>query len=266
MAEEENSLPILKVNNLTKTFGGLVAVDELSFSVPQGIIYGLIGPNGAGKTTVFNMITRFYKPDSGKVLFQSDQGEVDLLDYRVHEIIDLGVARTFQNIELFNNMTVIENLMAGGHSQLKTNFFQEIFRLPGFKAKEKETRQQALEILDFLGLAGKENQPASSQPYGVQKLLELGRILMAEPEIILLDEPAAGMNDSETNRLAKLLQLIKDEFDITIFLVEHDMSLVMDICQQITAINFGKKICQGSPAEIQASEAVQEAYLGRKEN
>ncbi len=258
-------MSVLKIEALRKTFGGLVAVDDLNFAVPRGSIYGLIGPNGAGKTTVFNIITRFYQPDSGRILFHDGQEKVDLLDYRVHEIIKLGVARTFQNVELFNNMTVMENMLAGGHTALETNFFQEVFRLPGFGKKEKEARRKAREVLDFLNLSGRENQRASAQAYGMQKLLELGRILMTDPEIMLLDEPSAGMNNRETGHLASLLKSIQQEFEITIFLVEHDMSLVMNICDRITAINFGRKIFEGSPEEIQSSEAVQEAYLGSED-
>ncbi|MGM0413841.1 MAG: ABC transporter ATP-binding protein [Bacillota bacterium] len=255
-------MKILEVKNMTKKFGGLVAVDNLSFKVEEGSIFGLIGPNGAGKTTVFNSITRFYDPEEGEVILKTNDNEVNLLDYNTHQVIGLGLARTFQNVELFGKMSVLDNMLVGAHNNIKTNFLLEGFRLPGFKKKENKAKQKAMKILRFLGLEKLVDQFADSQPYGVQKLLELGRVLMSEPEIILLDEPAAGMNDSETDKLSELLIKIRDEFKLTIFLVEHDMGLVMDICDEIVAINFGKSIMQGTPKEIQASPEVQEAYLG----
>ncbi|MFN2363728.1 MAG: ABC transporter ATP-binding protein [Halarsenatibacteraceae bacterium] len=255
-------MKILEVKNMTKRFGGLVAVDDLSFKVEAGSIFGLIGPNGAGKTTVFNSITRFYDPEEGEVILRTQDNEIDLLDYKSHQIAGFGLARTFQNVELFGKMSVLDNMLVGAHNNFKTNFLIEGFRLPGFKKNENKAKAKAMEILDFLGLKQLAYQFADSQPYGVQKLLELGRVLMSEPEIILLDEPAAGMNDSETDKLSELLLKIRDEYNLTIFLVEHDMGLVMDICDEIVAINFGKSIMQGTPKEIQASPEVQEAYLG----
>lgn len=255
-------MKILEVKNMTKKFGGLVAVDNLSFKVEEGSIFGLIGPNGAGKTTVFNSITRFYDPEEGEVILKTNDNEVNLLDYNTHQVIGLGLARTFQNVELFGKMSVLDNMLVGAHNNINTNFLLEGFRLPGFKKKENKAKQKAIKILRFLGLEKLVDQFADSQPYGVQKLLELGRVLMSEPEIILLDEPAAGMNDPETDKLSELLIEIRDEFNLTIFLVEHDMGLVMDICDEIVAINFGKSIMQGTPKEIQASPEVQEAYLG----
>ncbi|MGM0419925.1 MAG: ABC transporter ATP-binding protein [Bacillota bacterium] len=259
-------MKILEVKNMTKRFGGLVAVDNLSFAVEKGSIFGLIGPNGAGKTTVFNSITRFYTPEEGEIILRTQEQERNLLDYKVDQIIDLGLARTFQNVELFSNMSVLDNLLVGGHSKLKTNFLSEGFRLPGFKRKENSIKEEARFLLDFLGLSNLSDQLASAQPYGVQKLLELGRILMAQPEVILLDEPAAGMNDTETDHLSELLVDIKNEYDLTIFLVEHDMGLVMDICDELAVINFGRSIMQGNPEEVQASPKVQEAYLGGEDD
>ena len=255
-------MKILEVKNMTKRFGGLVAVDDLSFQVEKGSIFGLIGPNGAGKTTVFNSITRFYDPEEGKVILRTQDDEINLLNYKSHQIADFGLARTFQNVELFGNMSVLDNMLVGAHNNIRTNFLIEGFRLPGFRNKENEAKEKAMDILGFLGLKNLANQFAKSQPYGVQKLLELGRVLMTEPRIILLDEPAAGMNDSETDELSELLMKIRNEYNLTIFLVEHDMGLVMDICDEIVAINFGKSIMQGTPQEIQASPEVQEAYLG----
>lgn len=259
-------MSILQVENLTKTFGGLTAVDDLSFSIETGEIYGLIGPNGAGKTTIFNIITRFYEPDSGEVILQTKNKEVNLLNYNVDEVINRGVARTFQNLELFNNLTVLENLLVGQHINIKTNFIQELLRLPGFATRENSARKKALEMLEFFDLAASRDMPAGSLPYGGQKLLELARILLADPELILLDEPAAGLNSHETNKLSRLLQKIRDQFEVTIFIVEHDMDIVMDICERICAINFGEAIEIGTPKEIQNSTAVQEAYLGSEED
>ncbi len=259
-------MSLLQVKNLTKTFGGLTAVDDLSFSIEKGEIYGLIGPNGAGKTTVFNIITRFYEPDSGKVILNTGDKQVNLLDYGVDKVINLGVARTFQNLELFNNLTVLENLLVGQHINIRTNFIQEILRLPGFDSREEKARKEALEMLEFFDLAESKDMPAGSLPYGGQKLLELARILLAEPELMLLDEPAAGLNSTETNKLSQLLQKIREQFGVTIFIVEHDMDIVMDICERICAINFGEAIEIGTPREIQNSISVQEAYLGREED
>ncbi len=256
---------ILQVNNLTKTFGGLTAVDDLSFSIEDGEIYGLIGPNGAGKTTIFNIITRFYDPDTGEVILHTDDKKVNLLDYRVDEVINFGVARTFQNLELFNNLTVLENLLVGQHINIKTNFIQELLRLPGFDSREERARKEAIKMLDFFDLAESKDMPAGSLPYGGQKLLELARILLSEPELLLLDEPAAGLNAQETNKLSALLQKIREQFEVTVFIVEHDMDIVMNICERICAINFGEAIKIGTPQEIQNSKAVQEAYLGSEE-
>lgn len=254
---------ILKVEGLSISFGGLKAVDNVSFEVPEKSIYGLIGPNGAGKTTIFNCISGFYKPDTGKVLFATKDEEIDLVKYKVHQVIGKGLARTFQNVELFKMMTILENIMVGDHTNTKGNILAEGFRLQFIKKDEKRVKEKALKIMDFLGLTGMGNLPAAAQSYGTQKLIELGRALISDPKIIILDEPAAGMNATETKELAKLVRRIRDEFGITVLLVEHDMGLVMDICEKICAINFGKKIAQGTPKEIQSNEAVQEAYLGK---
>ncbi len=258
-------MDILEVNNLVKTFGGLTAVDELSFSLQENEIYGLIGPNGAGKTTVFNIITRFYEPDRGEVIYKTEDEAVNLLDLKAHQVIERGIARTFQNLELFDNLTVLENLLVGQHVNLGTGILQEILRLPGFFRKEDKAEKKALEMLDFFDLLSHRAKRAGSLPYGDQKLLELARILMSDPQIILLDEPAAGLNTSETGKLAERLRQIREEFSLTLFVVEHDMDLVMEICERICAINFGRAIEIGTPEEIQSSRSVQEAYLGKEE-
>lgn len=255
-------MSILTVKNLSISFGGLKAVNQLSFEVEKNSIYSLIGPNGAGKTTVFNCISRFYTPDEGAIVFDD---HLNLLDYKVHDIIRLGLARTFQNVELFKNMSVLENLILGQHSHTKGGIFAQGFKLPIVTKEEKRIREQSLEIMDFLGIKGLENQLGTSQPYGVQKLIELGRALISKPKLIILDEPAAGMNDTETEALAKLIKRIRDEYGVTILLVEHDMGLVMDISDKICVINFGEKIAEGTPEEIQNNKDVQEAYLGKGE-
>ncbi len=259
-------MAILEAKNLVKTFGGLTAVDRLSFSLEEGEIYGLIGPNGAGKTTVFNIITRFYRADSGQILLRNNGQEVELLDLKAHQIPEKGIARTFQNLELFPNLSVLENLLVGHHINLKTNILQEIFRLPSFFRREEKAENQALEMLDFFDLLERASRRAGSLPYGEQKLVELARVLMTDPDLLLLDEPAAGLNASETQRLAVRLRKIRESFEITLFVVEHDMDLVMDICERICVINFGQVVKIGTPEEIQNSQEVQEAYLGGEES
>lgn len=253
---------MLKVENLSISFGGLKAVDDLSFHVKQGQIFGLIGPNGAGKTTVFNCITQFYLTDEGVIDFTGKNGNVMLDKLKVHQIIKHGLVRTFQNVELIKYMTVMDNLLIGLHGQMKNNFIFDAF---GFGKKfEKQYHTKAHEVLEFLNLSDIENEIAGSQPYGVQKLIELGRTLISDPLLIILDEPAAGMNRAETNELKKMIRRIRDELGITILLVEHDMDLVMNTCDEICVINFGKKITQGSPVDIKTNVDVQKAYLGEE--
>lgn len=262
-------MDIMKVENLSISFGGLKAVDNLSFTVKENSIFGLIGPNGAGKTTVFNCISRFYTADEGKILFNKkvdkDYKELSMNSYKVHEVINHGVSRTFQNIELFKNMTVLDNLRVGLHSKIKGGFVQGGLFTRLVRKEEDKSREKAMEMLEFLGLKGIENQYAASMPYGIQKLIELGRALISSPKLLILDEPAAGMNSTETEALSKLIRRIRDELGVTILLVEHDMSLVMGICEKICVINFGKKIAEGTPEEIRNNPMVQEAYLGKEE-
>lgn len=256
----------LKIENLSIAFGGLKAVDNLSFSINEGEIYGLIGPNGAGKTTVFNCITQFYKPDEGKVFFTKKDGSVvDLVGQKTHDIIKLGLVRTFQNVELIQELSLLENLLVGAHIEFKTGIISQALRLKKAVKEEEKLREKALNILKFLELEDKKDELASGQPYGVLKKIEVGRTLMSHPSMIILDEPAAGLNDTETKKLAELIRSIRDEYKCNVLLVEHDMRLVMDICDRICAINFGKKLAEGTPEEIQSNKEVQEAYLGKGE-
>ncbi len=257
----------LEVKNLSISFGGLKAVDSLDFSINEGEIYGLIGPNGAGKTTVFNCVTQFYKPNTGEVLFNNYKGEVvDLTTLKTHNVIKQGIVRTFQNVELISELSVIDNLLVGAHIYFKKGFFSHAFRTPSSIREEKEFRKKAEEVLKFLDLLHIKDQLVSGQPYGVLKKIELGRTLMCNPKLIILDEPAAGLNDTETLALAKLLRQIRTEYKCSILLIEHDMRLVMDICDRLCAISFGKKLCEGTPSEIQQNKDVQEAYLGKADD
>lgn len=257
---------ILKVENLSISFGGLKAVDDLSFEIAENQIYGLIGPNGAGKTTVFNCITKFYTPDSGNAWFHTKQGPtVNLIDHKVHDIVGLGMVRTFQNVELIKELSILDNLLIGAHSQFKTGVLAQAFRLPKAIREEQEYRAKALSVIDYIGLGGKDAELVGGQPYGTLKRIELARTLMSEPKLIILDEPAAGLNDTETQALAQLIKQIRSDFNCSVLLVEHDMALVMGVCERICAISFGKKLAEGSPAEIRNSQSVQEAYLGKDE-
>ncbi|MEW9096515.1 MAG: ABC transporter ATP-binding protein [Clostridiaceae bacterium] len=261
-----SKVQMLKVENLSIAFLGLKAVDNLSFSINEGEIYGLIGPNGAGKTTVFNCITQFYKPDSGSVLFTKEDGSViDLVGEKTHNIIKLGLVRTFQNVELISELSLLDNLLVGAHVQYKSGIFSQSLRLKKARKEEEKLREKALEVLKFLQLEDKKDELTSGQPYGILKKVELGRTLMSNPRLIILDEPAAGLNEVETLELAELIRTIRSEYNCNILLVEHDMRLVMDICDRICAISFGKKLAEGTPIEIQTNKEVQEAYLGKDE-
>lgn len=255
---------VLQIENLSISFGGLKAVDDLSFEIKEHEIYGLIGPNGAGKTTVFNCITKFYSPDAGAAWFRTKQGKtVNLIDYRVHEIAGLGMVRTFQNVELIKELSVLDNLLIGAHSLFKNGLLAQALRLRCAVREEEHFKQKALSILEYIGLGGREYELAGGQPYGTLKRIELARTLMSDPALIILDEPAAGLNDTETQELARLIRRIRNDYSCSVLLVEHDMALVMDICDRICAISFGKKLADGTPAEIRSNRAVQEAYLGK---
>jgi branched-chain amino acid transport system ATP-binding protein len=248
---------MLTVDQLTIKFGGLTAVDHVSFEIPEGVIFGLIGPNGAGKTTCFNMITGVYRPTSGKVLLNGKEIQ-GMAPYKVNA---LGIARTYQNINLFKKMSVLENVLVGCHSQSKAGLLAALFRTPGQKAEEKRSREKSLEILAFMGLSDKAEFLASSLSYGEQRRLEISRAMASNPQLLLLDEPAAGMNSREKEELSGTIQRIRER-GITILLVEHDMKLVMRVTHSICVLNFGKKIAQGDPASIQKHEEVIAAYLG----
>lgn len=259
----ENEENILEIKNLTMQFGGLKAVDNLSFNVKEGEIFGLIGPNGAGKTTVFNCLTQFYKPKEGVIYYRnSDNNVVKLNDFKVHDVINQGIARTFQNVELIFELTVLDNMLLGAHSSYKTGFFQHVFNTRRFKREEATIRSKAIKILTDLEIIDYAYAYPMGLPYGILKKIELARTLMTNPNLIILDEPAAGLNEFETQELAKTIKKIQKDYACTIFLVEHDMGLVMDICDTICAISFGKKLAIGTPSEIQNNEIVKEAYLG----
>jgi len=250
-------MALLETKDLTVKFGGLVAVSNLNLTVNEGEIHSLIGPNGAGKTTVFNAITRVLNPFSGNIVFNNE----NLLKLQPHQTVKIGISRTFQNLEILKLMSVNDNLLVGYHSELKTNWFNEGIKSNKFKQAEEVAEKKALEVSDFLGMKNRLGSFAGMLPYGLQKMVEIGRALMSDPKIILLDEPAAGLNNSETVELKKIIFKIKEK-GITVLIVEHDMSLVMDISENITVMNFGKKIAEGNPESIKNNKDVIEAYLG----
>lgn len=254
---------VLDVKDLCMYFGGVKAVDGLSFQVKKGEIFGLIGPNGAGKTTVFNCITQFYKPTAGTLHFENKSGQtVDLNKEKVHDVILQGIVRTFQNVEVIRELSVLDNLLIAGHRQYTANLAEQTLHLPILRQEERVIRARAMKVLEFMGLTAYKDWYAMGLPYGVLKKIEIARTLMCDPQLIILDEPAAGLNDSETAELAKLIRRIQEEYKCTILLVEHDMGLVMDICDTICAISFGKLLALGTPDEVQANKDVQAAYLG----
>ena len=256
--------PILKIENLTISFGGIKALLNVGFEVEKGAIYSIIGPNGAGKTTVFNCISGIYPPDSGKIFFKGEE----ITRLKPYQVAKRGIARTFQNIELFSHMTIMDNLMLGRHLHMKTGVWRgATFINKGSKAarEEIENRGKVEEVIDFLELQAARNQFVINLPYGTRKLVELGRALALDPEVILLDEPSAGMNMEEKGDLMFSIQDIRDDLGITVLLVEHDMNLIMDISHRILALNYGEKIADGIPEEIQRHPEVLKAYLGEEE-
>lgn len=260
--QDMGKLPVLDVRNLGIDFGGLTAVDSFNITIGPTEISGLIGPNGAGKTTIFNLLTGVYQPTRGSVLING----IDIKGMPIHKVNKLGIARTFQNIRLFTDMTALDNVKVGMHNDIKCSFLASLLHLPSYHKAEKRANEKAMELLDFMGLADVAHVKAGSLPYGVQRRLEIVRALATNPSIILLDEPAAGMNPSETTELMHQIRRIRDTFQIAIFLIEHDMNLVMNVCEAIAVVNYGRIIAKGTPEEVRANPAVIEAYLGREED
>ena len=257
--QDVGKLPVLDVRNLGIDFGGLTAVDGFNITIGPTEISGLIGPNGAGKTTIFNLLTGVYQPTRGSILIKG----IDTKGMPTFKVNKLGIARTFQNIRLFNDMTALDNVKVGMHNEMKCSFAASLLRLPSYFKAEKKANKKAMELLEFMGLADIADQKAGSLPYGVQRRLEICRALASNPAVILLDEPAAGMNPSETAELMHQIRRIRDTFQIAIFLIEHDMNLVMNVCEAIAVVSYGKIIAKGTPDEIKNNPAVIEAYLGR---
>ncbi|MHC2993994.1 MAG: ABC transporter ATP-binding protein [Candidatus Atribacteria bacterium] len=251
-------MSILKADNITIRFGGLTAVSDFYLNLEEGELVGLIGPNGAGKTTVFNMLTGVYKPTKGKIYFDNQE----VTRKRIDEITALGIARTFQNIRLFTNLSVIDNVMVGCHLRLKSSVLSAIFYLPQYSQEESYMREEAEQLLKEVNLENLKNNLAGGLPYGEQRKLEIARALATRPKLLLLDEPAAGMNPHETKDLMSFIQKIQEKFKLTIVLIEHDMKVVMGICKRILVLDYGITIAEGNPVEIQHNPEVIKAYLG----
>jgi branched-chain amino acid transport system ATP-binding protein len=253
---------MLKTDNITIQFGGLTAVRDFNLKLDKNEIVAVIGPNGAGKTTIFNMITGVYKPTTGTIFFRDN----NITGMRPDIITKLGVARTFQNIRLFKDLSVLDNVLIANHLHIKSNFFSAILKLPWYVKEERRMVEKSMHLLDRVGLADFRNEKSSSLPYGMQRRLEIARALATNPEVLLLDEPAAGMNPKETESLTSFIDEIRDEFDLTIFLIEHHMQVVMDISDRIYVLDYGITIANGNPYEIQNNQRVIEAYLGVNED
>ena len=253
---------LLEMKDVVKQFGGLTAVSNMSFHVDEGEIYAVIAPNGAGKTTIFNLITGVYQVTEGDVIFngQSIEGK------KPYQIINLGIARTFQNFRLFTGMTVLENILVGVHDRMKSGLLASIIHTASQQKEEKEAREEAMKLLAFVGLDKDADRLATELPYGKQRKLEIARAMATKPKLILLDEPAAGMNDSETAALTELIRNIREKFGITIVLIEHDMQLVMSLRDRVMVVNFGKKLAEGVPDEVQNNPQGIEAYLGMEDD
>lgn len=255
---------ILNVKNLTKNFGGLCAVSNVSMTINEGELIGLIGPNGAGKTTLFNLLTGVYEPSSGLIELMDQDKSIQIGGLKPYKITNLGVARTFQNIRLFKSMTVLENVKVAMHKNIRYGTLAAILRLPMYYKEEKWVEEKAEELLKEVGLYSLRNELATNLPYGKQRRLEIARALAIQPKILYLDEPAAGMNPQETKELTELIDHIRSKYKLTVILIEHDMSLVMKICERIYVLNYGKMIANGTPEEIKYNEFVVKAYLGEE--
>ena len=254
-------MKLLQLKNVTKQFGGLMAVDNVSFDVRKGSIFGLIGPNGAGKTTIFNLITGIYKVTEGEILFEG----IETNSMQPYRVAELGITRTFQNIRLFKKLTTYENILTACHYNVRYGLVDAVLRNKRFKAEEKGLLAHAEELMNIMGLEDRRDVIAGNLPYGLQRRLEIARALALKPKLLLLDEPAAGMNPDETARLMMLIKEIRDRFNLTVLVIEHHMDLIMGICERIVVLNFGKKLGEGTAGEVQANPKVIEAYLGEEE-
>ena len=253
-------MAMLDVKNLSISFGGLKAVDDFSITIEKGQLYGLIGPNGAGKTTIFNLLTGVYKPDGGRILLDGK----DITGHKAIQINQAGIARTFQNIRLFKELSVLDNVKVGLHNHHKYSTLSGILRLPSYYKVEKEMDERAMELLKVFDLDKEFDYKASNLPYGKQRKLEIARALATEPKLLLLDEPAAGMNPNETAELMKTIRFVRDHFDMTVLLIEHDMKLVSGICERLTVLNFGHMLAEGPTSEVLSNPEVIKAYLGEQ--